>query len=119
RNAGNTLYQVFDAAAEIMFIIVRWVLEYAPIGVFALIAVVFADQSASLLMSLGIVVLAIYLALIFHLVVVYGGLLKIWKLKFIPFLKGAREAMVTAFVTRSSGGTLPVTMKCAERFGID
>lgn len=119
RNAGNTLYQVFDGAAEIMFIIVRWVLEYAPIGVFALIAVVFADQSASLLMSLGIVVLAVYLALIFHLVVVYGGLLKIWKLKFIPFLRGAREAMVTAFVTRSSGGTLPVTMKCAERLGID
>ena len=35
-------------------------------------------------------------------------------LGFFKFLKGANEAMITAFVTRSSGGTLPVTMRCSE-----
>ncbi|NNC23115.1 dicarboxylate/amino acid:cation symporter [Salinisphaera sp. USBA-960] len=114
RNAGETLYTLFDGAAEIMFLIVRWILQYAPIGVFALIAVVFAKQSASTITSLGMVIVAVYLGLAFHLVVVYGGLLTLNKLSFITFLKGAREAMITAFVTRTSSGTLPVTMRRAE-----
>lgn len=112
--AGETLFTIFDGAAEVMYIVVRWVLQYAPIGVFALLAVVFAEQGPAAAGPLGIVIVAVYLALIFHVVVVYGGLLKLNKLSFITFLKGAREAMLTAFVTRSSGGTLPVTMRNAE-----
>jgi Na+/H+-dicarboxylate symporter len=116
---GDTLYRFFDGIAEITFIIVRWIMEYAPIGVFALIAVVFAKQEASVIGSLGIVLLAVYLGLFVHLIVVYGGILKLNNLSFLTFLKGAREAMVTAFVTRSSGGTLPVTMRCSDTLGID
>jgi Na+/H+-dicarboxylate symporter len=114
RKAGETLYVIFDGAAEVMYIMVRWVLQYAPIGVFALLAVVFAQQGSAAAGPLGIVVVAVYLGLVLHVVVVYGGLLKLNKLSFIKFLKGSREAMLTAFVTRSSGGTLPVTMRNAE-----
>lgn len=114
KNAGETLFTIFDGAAEVMYVVVRWVLQYAPIGVFALLAVVFAEQGPAAAGPLGIVIIATYIALIFHIVVVYGGLLKINKLSFIKFLKGAREAVVTAFVTRSSSGTLPVTMRNAE-----
>jgi Na+/H+-dicarboxylate symporter len=114
KQAGETIFQVMDAAAEVMYMVVRWVLQYAPIGVFALIAVVFARQGAAAVGPLGTVTLAVYLALLVHVFLVYGGLLALNKLNFFKFLKGAREAMVTAFVTRSSGGTLPVTMKCSE-----
>lgn len=118
--AGETLFRVFDAAAEVMYLIVRWVLQYAPIGVFALIATVFAKQGAEAVGPLGIVTLAVYLALIVHVFLVYGGLLTLNKLSFFKFLKGGREAMVTAFVTRSSGGTLPVTLTCSEEnHGVD
>ena len=120
KRAGETLFNIFDGAAEVMYIIVRWVLQYAPIGVFALLAVVFAKQGPAAAGPLGKVVFTVYLALIFHVVVVYGGLLKLNKLRFGKFLKGAREAMVTAFVTRSSSGTLPVTMRAAENnLGVD
>ncbi len=114
KNAGETLFVIFDGAAEVMYIVVRWVLQYAPIGVFALLAVVFAQQGAAAAGPLGVVIVAVYLGLILHVVVVYGGILKINGLSFLKFLKGAREAMLTAFVTRSSGGTLPVTMRNAE-----
>jgi Na+/H+-dicarboxylate symporters len=49
-----------------------------------------------------------------HTVGVYGGLLSVFRLGFFKFLKGANEAMITAFVTRSSSGTLPITLRCAE-----
>jgi Na+/H+-dicarboxylate symporter len=55
-----------------------------------------------------------YLALAVHLLIVYGILLSIFRLKPFRFLGRAKEATITAFVTRSSSGTLPVTMKCAE-----
>jgi Na+/H+-dicarboxylate symporter len=93
---------------------VHGVLQYAPIGVFALIAIVFGQQGAKAFGPLGMVTLAVYLALIVHLVVTYGGLLAINRLSFFRFLGGAKEAMVTAFVTRSSSGTLPVTMQNTE-----
>lgn len=115
RNAAETVYNIFDGAAEVMYIVVRWVLQYAPIGVFALLAVVFAKQGAAAAGPLGIVTLAAFLGYIIHVVIVYGGLLSFNKLNFITFLKGAKEAMVTAFVTRSSSGTLPVTMTCVDK----
>jgi len=114
KKAGDILFNVFDGAAEVMYLIVRWVLQYAPIGVFALIAVVFAKQGPKVVGPLGTVTLACFLGYILHTVVVYGGLLTLSGLNFFKFLSGAKEAMITAFVTRSSSGTLPVTMKCAE-----
>jgi len=112
--AADTIFKVFDGAAEVMYMVVRWVLQYAPIGVFALIAVVFAKQGAAAVGPLGVVTLASYLGYILHVLIVYGGLLAINKLNFVKFLAGAREAIITAFVSRSSSGTLPVTMKCTH-----
>ncbi|HCD72569.1 MAG TPA: dicarboxylate/amino acid:cation symporter, partial [Thermovirga lienii] len=55
KKAGDILFNVFDGAAEVMYLIVRWVLQYAPIGVFALIAVVFAKQGPKVVGPLGTV----------------------------------------------------------------
>lgn len=118
KRAGESLFTLFDGIAEIMFIIVKWVLEYAPIGVFALIAVVFAEQNAAVLGSLAMVVVAVYVALAVHLFLVYGGLLSLNKISLPRFLRRGRPAMLTAFVTRSSGGTLPVTMDCTDNMGV-
>lgn len=114
RNVAETLLNVFDGAAEVMYLVVHWILQYAPIGVFALIAVVFAKQGTKVVGPLGVVTMACFLGYIIHLLVVYGGLLSLNGLNYMTFLKGAKEAMVTAFVTRSSSGTLPVTMTCAD-----
>jgi len=112
--AGATLLDVLNAAAETMYKVVGGIMQYAPIGVFVLIAQVFAQQGPKAIGPLLIVTLTVYIGLLVHLVGVYGGFLSIFKLGFLKFLKGANEAMVTAFVTRSSNGTLPVTMRCAE-----
>lgn len=117
KQAGDTLFRLFEGVSEIMFVIVRWIMEYAPIGVFALIAVVFAKESSAIVGSLSLVVLTVYLGLVVHLVVVYGGFLMFNKLSLMTFLRKARPAMLTGFVTRSSGGTLPLTMKSCDNMG--
>jgi Na+/H+-dicarboxylate symporter len=114
KNAAETVFNFFDGCAEIIYKIVRWVLEYAPIGVFALICVVFAEQGAKAFGPLASVTATLYVALIVHIIVVYGIILKIGKFPFVKFLSKSKEAIITAFVTRSSSGTLPVTMNVAE-----
>lgn len=111
---ADTLFNVVNAAAETMYKIVRGIMEYAPIGVFFLIAMVFAQQGAKALGPLLFVTLTVYIGLLVHLVVCYGGVMAVAGLGFFKFLKGANEALITAFVTRSSGGTLPVTMRVSE-----
>ncbi len=115
RAAANTVYQIFDGLAECIYKIVRGVLQYAPIGVFALIGYVVAKYGPGVLGPLAIVVIALYVGLFIHIFLVYGGVLGAFKLSILTFLKGAREAMLTAFVTRSSSGTLPVTMTVADQ----
>jgi Na+/H+-dicarboxylate symporter len=111
---ADALFDVCNAGAETMYKLVGGIMQYAPIGVFVLIATVFAQQGAKAVGPLLVVTLTVYLGLIVHLVGVYGGLLSVYKLGFVKFLKGANEAMITAFVTRSSGGTLPITMRVTE-----
>jgi Na+/H+-dicarboxylate symporter len=119
RNAATTVFNFFDGGAEVMYKVVVWILQYAPIGVFALIAVVFGKQGAQAFGPLGMVTLSVYVALLVHLLFTYSGLLLLFRISPQQFFARAREAMVTAFVTRSSGGTLPVTMDVAEtRMGI-
>ena len=114
RKSGEIVFRFFDGSAEVIYKIVKWILEYAPIGVFALIAIVFAKEGAKAVGPLALVVLVVYLALITHVIITYGGLLKINGISPLKFFSKIKEASITAFVTRSSSGTLPVTMKVAE-----
>ncbi len=119
KDSANTLFKAINGLAEAMYKIVGGVMQYAPIGVFALIAYVMAEQGVKVVGQLAKVVVAVYLGLILQIVLVYFVLLKIFGLDPIKFIKKAKDAMITAFVTRSSSGTLPVTMRVAdEEMGI-
>jgi len=119
RKAAETLLRFFDGMAEAMYLIVGGVMQYAPIGVFALIAYVMAEQGLKVVGPLSKVVLAVYVGLFLQIVVTYFTLLKVFGIDPLKFIKKAKDAMLTAFVTRSSSGTLPVTMRVAEEMGVD
>ena len=111
---AENLFDVCNSAAETMYKVVAGIMEYAPVGVFVLIATVFAQQGPKAIGPLLMVTVVAYLGMIVHFIGTYGGLLAVSKLGFMKFVKGANEAMITAFVTRSSNGTLPVTMRVTE-----
>ena len=117
--AANTTYQVFDCLTEIMMMVVRGIMQYAPIGVAVLIAEVFAKNGAKVAGALVTVTVACFIGYALHIIIVYGGLLKIYGIRIKPFFKEARTPFITAFVTRSSNGTLPTTMTAAENLGVD
>ena len=116
---SNTMYDIFDCLTEIMMKVVAGIMQYAPIGVAVLICEVFAKNGAKVAGALATVTIACFLGYAIHVVLVYGGILKIGGLKLKPFFKEASIPFVTAFVTRSSNGTLPKTMQAAENLGVD
>ena len=99
--------------------IVAGIMQYAPIGVAVLICEVFAKNGAKVAGALLTVTIACFLGYLIHIVAVYGGLLAIFRIKLGAFFKEARTPFITAFVTRSSNGTLPTTFAAAENLGVD
>ncbi len=112
---AKAIVDVFDAVADVMFTMTQVVMRYAPYGVFAMIAVVAGQYGEDILRPLIKVVALVYLGSIFHALVVYGTLVKVWgHLAPTRFFKSLFQAMVVAFTTSSSSATLPVTMRCVQ-----
>ncbi|MFD0773234.1 dicarboxylate/amino acid:cation symporter, partial [Streptomonospora algeriensis] len=115
---GELLRRGVDAGVELVFVIVRGVLQYAPVGVFALIAVVMAETGVEALVPLAKLTGVVYGGVAVQ-IGVYVGLLVLFRIGLRRFFAAAREPMVTAFATRSSSGTLPVSTRAARRMGVD
>ena len=113
---ADPLKSFFDSLAEVMLKITEIVMKVAPFGVFALIAPVAATHGIELLLPLAQVIGVMYLAAAFHLIVFFGGIIKLTsRFSLYEFYKGMFPAMVVAFSTCSSAATLPVTIKCVTQ----
>jgi len=112
---AQPMADIMDAGAEVMLKLTHWVMEFAPFGVFALIAWVAGTQGVSALLDVIALASTVILALIFHTVVVHSSIMKfVLGLSPVKFFKGAKNAMLVAFSTSSSMATLPVTLTSAE-----
>lgn len=119
KKAGDTLYVFFDGIAEVMMLIIKGIMQYAPFGVLALVAVVFATNGPKVMGALAVVTAACFTGYALHIAVVYCGMVKFYGgLSIRRYFRDAKDAFITAFVTRSSNGTLPVTMEAADNLGV-
>lgn len=113
--AGKPVADFFESASEAVLKLTLMVMETAPFGVFALMAWVMADQGLQVVISMGWMTLALYIACAIHIAITHGGLLKlIGRLPLIPFFRGVTDAQAVAFSTSSSNATLPMTISVAE-----
>jgi Na+/H+-dicarboxylate symporter len=93
----------------------EWIMLFAPIGVFGLVAKVVADTGFGAAGSLATFAFAVILALALHALVVLPLLLFfIGRVRPFAVIKGVAPALLTAFSTASSSATLPVTMDSVE-----
>ncbi|OSM42288.1 dicarboxylate/amino acid:cation symporter [Nesterenkonia sp. PF2B19] len=119
RLAGLAMHlrRFVDGGVELVFLIIRGVLQYSPIGVFALIAVVVGETGADALLPLAFLTGVVYGGIVLQ-IVIYALILLLFRAPVGRFFREAKEPMLTGFVTRSSSGTLPVTTQAAERLGV-
>ncbi len=114
---GDHLVELSRAGSEVSFKIMGWILQYAPIGIFAIVASTIGQQGWNTLTSLGSLVGTVYVSILIQFLV-YALLIKLIGQSPLRFFKEARDATATAFTTQSSMGTLPVTMGVAKRLSL-
>ena len=98
------------------------VMETAPFGVLALMTWVMANQGIEVLLNMGKLALALYIACFVQIIGVYGFLLirVVLRLPMKQYFRGIVDAQGVAFSTASSNATLPVSISCAEtNLGVD
>lgn len=120
RHASDQTKVFLTEAAEAVNRVIRLVISFAPIGIFGLVAVTFADAGLSTLVSYA------------HLLAVLLGTMLFVALAINPLMVGLvtrenpyplvfqclRESGITAFFTRSSAANIPVNLDLAKRLGV-
>ncbi|MDB9752163.1 dicarboxylate/amino acid:cation symporter [Gammaproteobacteria bacterium] len=118
-----TIIRFFDGLNEVMMKLVMWVMVFAPIGIFALIAGKIGEAGGGIaikneLLAVGSYCFTVILGLTLHFILLFIILVLFSNRGRKYFLKLLR-ALFTAFGTASSSATLPLTMKCAIEAGVD
>ena len=114
-NLRDSFSRFWEATFQVMMSMTEWIMKFAPIGVFGLVAGVIAKTGFAAAKPLAIFSLTVFAALCVHALVILPLLLRyVGKVKPYATIKAVSPAMLTAFSTASSSATLPVTMRSLE-----
>ena len=116
---GKIAADVVDSFAEVSFKVMDMIIRVSAIGVFALICPVVAENGPAVLLPLLKVILIAYAAYIAHMVIVYSLSVRCFAgMSPFTFFRGMSQAMIFAFSSASSVGTLPLNMAASEKLGV-
>ena len=94
------------------------ILKLSPIGVFCLLCPVIAENGTMIIGSLAKVLLVAYIGYILHAVIIYSIAVRtLGGMSIGKFFKNMLPAIMFAFSSASSVGTLPINLECCENMG--
>jgi len=112
----STQIRFWEGLFAVMMRITGWVIRFTPLGVFGLIGGIAATSGLEAFASLMRFAATVVLALAIHSVITLPLMLRLvagvqpWR-----HARVMAPALMTAFTTRSSSATLPLTMECVEK----
>lgn len=119
KEKAEPFVKLVDSVNEISMKIISFVMYFTPIGVFSSIAIVIQSNGIDTVLSLGGVLLALYITYILYVLIVYGGIVKfIGKTSVKEFFTKVMPAALNAFGTCSSSATIPLSKKAADDLGV-
>ncbi len=121
RHASETTKVVLTDAATAVNHVIRLVINFAPIGIFGLVAVTFAEAGLSTLESYAHL-LAVLIGTMFFVALVINPIMVAFVTRKNPYplvFQCLRESGITAFFTRSSAANIPVNLDLAKRLGVN
>ena len=113
---GRRLSNLFKDAFDVMMRMTMFIIKLAPVGVFGFMLFASAGKGLSVFVALGWYALTVAVGLSIHafitlpLILILLGRRSPWK-----FFQAMSPALLTAFSTASSNGTLPLTITCVEK----
>ena len=117
---GEMARKVTLSFNDVVCKILEYIMALAPIGVFCMLTPVVVDNGPAVLGSYAALLGLAYLCFVLHAGVVYSSAVKfLGGLSPLMFFKGMQSAMLFAFSSDSSVATLPYTMQCTEKLGVN
>ncbi|KPN73700.1 MULTISPECIES: serine/threonine transporter SstT [Neisseria] len=120
RHASEQTRMMIADFADAVSKVVKWVIRFAPLGIFGLVASTIAETGFDALIGYA-QLLAVLLGCMLFIALVINPLIVWWKIRRNPYplvLTCLRESGVTAFFTRSSAANIPVNMSLAKKLGL-
>lgn len=117
---GDMARKVTLSFNDVVCKILEYIMALAPIGVFCMLTPVVVDNGPAVLGSYAALLGLAYLCFLLHAGVVYSSAVGlIGRMSPLRFFKGMQSAMLFAFSSDSSVATLPYTMQCTEKLGVN
>ena len=113
----DPLVKMFQGVSEAMFKVTHMIMNYAPIGVFALIAVTVAKFGFASLLPLAKLVTLVYVAIIFFALVVLGLIARMFGFSVFKLIRIFKDELILAYSTASSETVLPRIIEKMEAYG--
>lgn len=118
---AKRLQGIFEEVNSLMLKMVSLIMELAPFGIFGLIGKTFITLGWAAMKPLASFIIVTYILLLFHGLVVYQILLRVYaKESPVAFLKKILAPMTLAFSTSSSAACIPLSLKTLkEEFNVE
>ncbi len=111
----NLMITFFTALQSVLFTIVNWIIKILPIGIFGFFTVLAMQMATGVALGgLGVYLATVLTSNFVQMLVILPLILLIRGINPLRVAKGMLPALTVAFFSKSSAGTLPVTMSCAE-----
>ena len=113
-----SVVRFFQQLNLILLKIIDFIMAFAPIGVFALMAALIVDYAgdAGIFSALGLYALTVVLALAVIIVFIYPFIMRVFGKRTVKqFFNAAAPVQMLAFTTSSSAATLPLTMERTQK----
>jgi len=114
---GKPLVNVIDLLLQTLFRIVAMVMKLAPLGAGAGMAFTIGKYGIGTLMSLGQLIIALYVTTLFFIVVVLGSVARWSGLPLLQFLRYFKDEILVTLGTCSTEAVLPRMMVKLEKLG--
>ena len=121
KNAPDTTKVMITNFSDALTQMVRWVIDFAPLGIMGLVFDTIATSGIDALLSYG-KLLAVLLGCMIFMAVVINPIIVYVNIRQNPYplvFKCLKESGITAFFTRSSAANIPVNMSLCEKLGLD
>ena len=113
---ADTMISFWQGVYETMMAITLLIMKFAPIGVFGLVAKTVAATGFDAFQPLLVFFFTVFLALAIHAGITLMLVLRAAGINHpLRHYRAMLPALLTAFSTASSSGTLPVTIECVEK----
>ncbi|WP_062184803.1 dicarboxylate/amino acid:cation symporter [Sphingopyxis sp. C-1] len=112
--AGRPMADLLQSAGQVLFQLVRIVMEITPFGVLALIAKAVADNGVAVFANIGWLAVGVAVGVILQILIVHLPLIAlVARRPVLRFYRTIVDALAVAFSTASSAATLPVALRIA------